>query len=170
MLDCQLFGLNAGGHHATSVLIHALSSVLLLVALARLTGDFWPSAWVAAVFAIHPLHVSSVAWVAERRELLAGLFFMLMLLAYARYAERPSLGRYFAVFGCLALGLMSKPTIVTAPFVLLLLDYWPLGRFRRSGGALPPAESDWWFRCLRIPWQLALEKVPLLALSVPVWQ
>ncbi len=165
MLDCQFYGLKPGRHHLTNLLIHALSSVLLLLALVRMTGDFWPSAWVAAVFAVHPLHVSSVAWVFERRELLAGLFFMLMLLAYARFAERPSLGRYFAVFGCLALGLMSKPTVVTAPFVLLLLDYWPLGRFRPSGGASPPAEPGWWLRRLPIPAQLVLEKLPLLALS-----
>ena len=101
MLDCQLYGLNPAGHHLTNVLLHATSSVLLFLALLRMTGDLWPSAWVAAVFAIHPLHVSSVAWVAERRELLAGLFFMLILLAYTRYAERPSLSRYLAVAGCL---------------------------------------------------------------------
>ena len=91
MLDCQLYGLNPAGHHLTNVLLHAASSVLLFLVLLRMTGDLWPSAWVAAVFAIHPLHVESVAWVAERRDVLSGLFFMLTLGAYALYAERPSL-------------------------------------------------------------------------------
>ena len=93
MLDCELYGLNPAGHYLTNVLLHASSSVLLFLVLLRMTGDLWPSAWVAAVFAIHPLHVESVAWLAERRDVLSGLFFMLTLLAYARYAERPSLAR-----------------------------------------------------------------------------
>ena len=135
MLDCQLYGLNPAGHYLTNVLLHAASSVLLFLVLLRMTGDLWPSAWVAAVFAIHPLHVESVAWVAERRDMLSGLFFMLTLWRYALYAERPSLARYLAVAGCLALGLMSKPMLVTVPFVLLLLDYWPLDRFRRAAGS-----------------------------------
>ena len=114
----------------------------------------------AAIFAIHPLHVSSVAWVAERRELLAGFFFMLLLLAYARYAERPSLARYLAAFACLAAGLMSKPTLVTAPFVLLLLDYWPLGRIRPRSALVEPGRLGRW----PTTWQLVAEKIPLLAL------
>ena len=104
MLDCQLYGLNPAGHYLTNVLLHAASSVLLFLVLLRMTGDLWPSAWVAAVFAIHPLHVESVAWVAERRDVLSGLFFMLTLGAYALYAERPSLARYLAVAGLLCAG------------------------------------------------------------------
>ena len=154
MADCQFYALNPAGHHLTNVLLHCLSAVLLFLALLRMTGDFWPSSWVAAVFAIHPLHVSSVAWIAERRELLAGLFFMLILWAYAGYAQRPSPGRYLAVLGFLVAGLMSKPTVVTAPFVLLLLDYWPLGRFRDAG---PPA---------KVAWRLVAEKIPLMACSL----
>ena len=104
MLDCQLYGLNPAGHYLTNVLLHAASSVLLFLVLLRMTGDLWPSAWVAAVFAIHPLHVESVAWMAERRDVLSGLFFMLTLGAYALYAERPSLARYLAVAGLLCAG------------------------------------------------------------------
>ena len=129
MLDCQLYGVHPAGHYLTNVLLHAASSVLLFLVMLRMTGDLWPSAWVAMVFAIHPLHVESVAWVAERRDVLSGLFFMLTLGAYALYVERRSLARYLAVAGCFALGLMAKPMLVTLPFLLLLLDYWPLGRF-----------------------------------------
>ena len=122
---------NAGGHHLTNVLLHAASAILLFLALRRMTGDFWPSALAAALFAVHPLRVESVAWVAERKDVLSGLFFMLTLWAYAGYASRPfSLARYLAVVASFALGLLAKPTLVTLPFVLLLLDYWPLGRFQ----------------------------------------
>ena len=166
MLDCQLYGLNPAGHYLTNVLLHAASSVLLFLVLLRMTGDLWPSAWVAAVFAIHPLHVESVAWLAERRDVLSGLFFMLTLGAYALYAERPSLARYLAVAGCFALGLMSKPMLVTVPFLLLLLDYWPLDRFRSAAGAGPQVRSrargsvvcrlagGWWWKSFRSwPWR-----------------
>ncbi len=166
MLDCQLYGLNPAGHHLTNVLLHAASSVLLFLVLLRMTGDLWPSAWVAAVFAIHPLHVESVAWVAERRDMLSGLFFMLTLGAYAFYAERPSPARYLAVAGCLALGLMSKPMLVTVPCVLLLLDYWPLDRFRRPAVSSGQAKPGSWFGRLPVAWRLVLEKLPLLALGV----
>ena len=145
MLDCQLYGLKPWGHHLTSVLLHAASAVLLFLVLLRMTHDFWPSAWVAAVFAIHPLHVESVAWLAERRDVLAGLFFMLTLGAYALYVERPSPARYLAVAGWFALGLMSKPIVVTLPFVLLLLDFWPLRRFTLADGTPAAAESGRWF-------------------------
>ncbi len=165
MLDCQLYGLNPAGHYLTNVLLHAASSVLLFLVLLRMTGDFWPSAWVAAVFAIHPLHVESVAWLAERRDVLSGLFFMLTLGAYTLYVERPSLLRYLAVAGCLALGLMSKSILVTVPLVLLLLDYWPLGRFRSAAAARPRAVSGPWLDRLPIGWRLVVEKIPLLALS-----
>ncbi|HEX4146272.1 MAG TPA: tetratricopeptide repeat protein [Pirellulales bacterium] len=165
MLDCQLYGLSPGGHYLTNVLLHAASSVLLFLVLLRMTGDFWPSAWVAAVFAVHPLHVESVAWLAERRDVLSGLFFMLTLGAYALYAERPSLARYLAVAGCFALGMTAKPMLVTAPFVLLLLDYWPLDRFRRRLGAGSLAASGRRAERLPVGWRLMLEKIPLMALA-----
>ena len=145
MLDCQLYGLAPGGHHLTNVILHAAAAVLLLLALRRMTGALWPSAWVAAVFAIHPLRVESVAWVAERKDVLSGLCFMSTLWFYARYVERPaSRGRYLLVVASFALGLTAKPMLVTLPFVLLLLDYWPLGRIspfrggRKEGEANPP--------------------------------
>ena len=129
ILDCQFFGLWPGGHHLTNVLLHGVAAVLLFLVLREMTGRFWPSAFVAAVFAVHPLHVESVAWVAERKDVLSGLFFMLTLAAYLGYARRPfSLARYLLVVLLFALGLMAKPMLVTLPFVLLLLDYWPLGR------------------------------------------
>ena len=135
MLDCQLYGLNAGGHHLTSVLLHAATAMLLFLLLRRITAFPWRSAFVAAVFAIHPLRVESVAWVAERKDVLSGLFLMLTLLAYASYVShrrRQALGFYLLSLFFFALGLMSKPMLVTLPFVLLLLDYWPIQRFNRS--------------------------------------
>jgi Flp pilus assembly protein TadD len=130
MVDCALFGLNAGYHHLVNVLLHIVNSVLLYLVLKRMTGAVWRSAMVAALFALHPLHVESVAWAAERKDVLSALFFMLTLWIYERYAARPGWSRYGLVFGVLALGLMAKPMLVTVPFVLLLLDYWPLARFR----------------------------------------
>src|SRR5947207_5037087 len=141
MLDCQLYGLQPWGHHMTNVLLHAAAAIFLFLALRQLTGAHWPSAFVAAVFAIHPLRVESVAWVAERKDVLSGVFFMLTLWAYARYvhSNRPSSGRYLIALVFFALGLMCKPTLVTLPFVLLLLDYWPLRRFAlQSPGSKPP--------------------------------
>ena len=133
MLDCQLYGLNPAGHHLTNLLLHAASAVTLFLVLWRMTGELWPSALVAALFALHPLHVESVAWVAERRDVLSGLFFMLTLGAYGEYVRHPrSLGRYLAVVGLFALGLMAKPMLVTLPPLLLLLDFWPLRRFGRT--------------------------------------
>ena len=130
MADCQLCGLeHPGGHHLTNILLHVASAILLFLVLRQMTGDLWPSAFAATLFAIHPLHVESVAWVAERKDVLSGLFFMLTLAAYTGYARHPfSLFRYLLVTALFALGLMAKPMLVTLPFVLLLLDYWPLGR------------------------------------------
>jgi len=129
MLDCQLYGLNPGGHHLTNILLHTASAILLFLVLRRMTGFLWRSAFVAAVFAIHPLRVESVAWLAERKDVLSALFFMLTLGAYVGYVRRPpSMIRYGAVVLCFALGLLSKNMLVTMPFVLLLLDYWPLNR------------------------------------------
>jgi Flp pilus assembly protein TadD len=149
MLDCQLYGLHPWGHHLTNVLLHTASVIALFLVLSQMTGAFWRSAFVGAVFAIHPLRVESVAWVAERKDVLSGLFFMLTLGAYVRYARRPwSWGRYGLVLLLFAMGLMCKPMLVTLPLVLLLLDYWPLQRME------PGKHSG-----------LVLEKLPLLALS-----
>ncbi len=128
MLDCQLFGLKAGPPHLVSLGLHIAATLLLYAALRRMTGSVGRSAVVAALFAVHPLHVQSVAWVSERKDVLSAVFWMLTMLAYARYAARPSVGRYLPVFIFLALGLMAKPMLVTLPLVLLLLDFWPLGR------------------------------------------
>jgi tetratricopeptide (TPR) repeat protein len=154
MLDCQLYGLNAGGHHLTNVILHTISVLLLFLVLKQMTGAFWQSALVAGVFAIHPLHVESVAWIAERKDVLSAVFFMLTLAAYARYARAPSAPRYLLVALLFAFGLMSKPMLVTLPFVLLLLDYWPLGRL---GGQKSEVGSR-----LR---RLITEKIMLFALS-----
>jgi len=130
MLDCQLFGVNPARHHFSSVVIHTLAAIALFFALDSLTGKIWRSAFVAAVFAIHPLRAESVAWIAERKDVLSGLFFALTLLAWSSYARRKSLVRYLLALLAAALGLLSKPMLVTIPFVLLLIDYWPLNRFR----------------------------------------
>lgn len=130
MLDCELFGLDPGGHHLMNVTLHALNAVLLLLALRALTGSLWRSALVAALFAVHPLRVESVAWISERKDVLSGTFWMLTLLAYAAYARAPSRARYIRVLVAFTLGLLAKPMLVTLPCVLLLLDVWPL---RRTG-------------------------------------
>ena len=165
MLDCQLYGLKAGGHHFTNVLLHTVAVLLLFAVLRDVTGAFWRSAFVAALFAIHPLHVESVAWVAERKDVLSAVFFMLTLGAYVRYVRAPSIGRYVAVAFLFALGLMSKPMLVTLPFVLLLLDYWPLGRFEKSSSAKRKSKIRFWLDRQPIWRRLILEKIPLLALS-----
>jgi protein O-mannosyl-transferase len=147
MTDYQLYGLHAGGYHFTNVLLHTASVILLFLILQQMTGALWRSAFVAAVFAIHPLRAESVAWVAERKDVLSGFFFMLTLAAYVHYVRNPkSPARYLMVAAAFVLALLSKPTVVTLPFVLLLLDYWPLRRVESAG-------------------KLALEKLPLLALA-----
>lgn len=147
MLDCQLYGLKAGWHHFTNVLLHTLAAILLFRALEQMTGAVWRSAFVGAVFAIHPLRVESVAWIAERKDVLSGVFFMLTLLAYVCYVRSPRVARYLVVVFLFVCGLMSKPMLVTLPFVLLLLDYWPLARIKGQFG------------------KRVLEKIPLIALS-----
>jgi protein O-mannosyl-transferase len=150
MADHQLHGLHAGGYHFTNVLLHTASVLLLFLVLRQITGALWRSAFVAAVFAIHPLRVESVAWVAERKDVLSAFFFMLTLGAYVRYVRKPdSPARYLMVVVAFVLALLSKPTVATLPFVLLLLDYWPLRRFEQS----------------RKLSGLILEKIPLLALA-----
>ncbi len=149
-LDWQLFGDKAGAHHIVNVLFHIANTILLFVVLNRMTKGLWQSAFVAGLFALHPLHVESVAWVAERKDVLSTLFLFLTMLFYVRYTERPSAWRYVAVLVLFALGLMAKPMLVTLPFVLLLLDYWPLKRFGNPKNKIL---------------HLLLEKVPLLFLS-----
>jgi tetratricopeptide (TPR) repeat protein len=150
MLDCQLFGLNPAGHHFSSILFHTLAALLLFVVLRALTGALWRSALVAAVFAIHPLRAESVAWVAERKDVLSAVFFMLTLGAYVHYARQPSLRRYLLIVVFLTLGLMAKPMLVTLPLLLFLLDYWPLARNQIG-------KPGWW--------RSIAEKIPLFFLS-----
>jgi hypothetical protein len=158
MLDCQVYGLNPGGHHLTNVLLHAATAILLFIVLRQITGTFWRSTFVAAVFAIHPLRVESVAWVAERKDVLSGLFFVLTIGAYIRYARAPwSHLRYGLVVLLFALGLMCKPMLVTMPLVLLMLDDWPLKRFATLQSQ---AEHT------NIRRRLILEKFPLLGLGL----
>jgi len=128
MLDCQLYGLDPRGHHFTSLALHGLNGALLFLVLRRYTGAPGRSAVVALLFALHPLRVESVAWVAERKDLLAALFWLLALAAYHRYAARPGAGRYGLVLLLFSCGLLAKPMVVTLPLILLLLDGWPLGR------------------------------------------
>jgi tetratricopeptide (TPR) repeat protein len=163
MLDVQVYGLTAGGHHVTNLLLHLMSMLLLFGALQRMTGSIGRSAFVAALFAIHPLHVESVAWVAERKDVLSGFFFMLTIWTYVSYARMPGVRRYLLVLLCFVLALMSKPMVVTLPFVLLLLDVWPLGRLRRvrirdQGSGNEPSGVTWR--------ALVREKLPLIALGV----
>ncbi len=135
MLDVELFGPGPSGHHLMNLLLHMATASVLLFALRRLTGQLWPSAFVVAPFAVHPLRVESVAWISERKDVLSGLFFSLILLAYGGYVKRRSLWRYGLVLLWFCLGLMSKPMLVTVPFLLLLLDFWPLGRVRFDGAS-----------------------------------
>lgn len=152
MVDVELFGLDAGAHHLTNLAIHILTSLLLLQLLVALTGARWRSLLVAGLFAVHPMHVESVAWIAERKDVLSALFWMATILAYAAYARAPGAARYIAVVGLFAAALMSKPMAVTLPCVLLLLDLWPLGRI---GSALD----------LRAWRPLVVEKLPLFAMT-----
>jgi len=162
MLDCQIYGLNPGGHHGTNVLLHMATVILLFLVLRQMTGSLWRSAFVAAVFAIHPLRAESVAWISERKDVLSGLFFMLTIGAYLRYVRHPfSVGRYAAIAVFFALGLMSKSMLVTLPFVLLLLDFWPLKRFQT-------------LETKKTIVRLVIEKIPLLLLTavfcgITVW-
>ncbi|MEY2489098.1 MAG: protein O-mannosyl-transferase [Verrucomicrobiota bacterium] len=155
MLDCQFYGLSPGGHHLTNVLLHTATAILLFLVLRQMTASLWRSAFVAAVFAIHPSRVESVAWVAERKDVLSGLFFVLTIGAYARYARHPSAAGYALVAVLFAVGLMCKPMLVTLPLVLLLLDYWPLNRWGEHGKHDVP----------QIPRRLLLEKLPLFGLA-----
>jgi tetratricopeptide (TPR) repeat protein len=172
MLDSTCFGMRPAGYHLVNLAMHAASAVTLFLVLCRMTGAAWPSALVAALFAVHPLHVESVAWIAERKDVLSTLLGLLALAAYVGYARRPGVLRYVLVFLLLALGLLAKPMLVTLPLVFLLLDYWPLRRWPaeirqghrvlRSGHASPaavppfPQQRGWW---------LLVEKIPLIVLA-----
>lgn len=161
LLDYQLFGLDPRGHYAVNLLLHSVNAALLFGLLRAATGRLWPSVLAAALYSVHPLRLESVAWISSRKDLLAGLFWLLALAAYLRYARRPGRLRYLVVAALFALGLMSKPTTVTLPIVLLVLDWWPLGRLRvpvgpAAGPRLP---------ALRAAAGLFVEKLPLLALS-----
>jgi tetratricopeptide (TPR) repeat protein len=150
MLDWQLFGPKAGGHHLTNLILHIANTLLLFIVLKQMTGAMWQSAFVAALFALHPLHVESVAWITERKDVLSTFFWLLTMWAYVRYVNRPKTTRYLLVVVFFALGLMAKPMLVTLPFVLLLLDYWPLERFSAK----------------RVLPYLLIEKVPLFAMTL----
>jgi protein O-mannosyl-transferase len=163
-LDCELFGLKPAGHHYMSVLLHAVNAVLLFLLLQSATGFRWRSLMVAALFALHPINVESVAWVAERKNVLSMMFFLLALYAYGWYARHPGLGRYAAVAACFALALLSKPQVITFPFVLLLWDYWPLGRVGAGSDSFGVSERGQKVFGWRSAW-LVLEKLPLLLLS-----
>ena len=164
ILDYQLYGLHPKGHLLTNLLIHIANALLLFTVLLRMTGALWQSGFVAALFALHPFNVESVAWAAERKNVLSTLFWLLTTWAYIRYTEKPTVKKYGWVALFLALGLMSKPMLVTLPFVLLLLDYWPLKRWKADDqvGASPPRQSQ---NQTSLSF-LILEKVPLLALAV----
>jgi tetratricopeptide (TPR) repeat protein len=153
MLDCQILGVNPGPQHLVNVFWHSIAVLLLFISLARMTKRVWPSALVAGVFAVHPLRVESVAWIAERKDVLSGAFFMMTLLAYYRWTQKQTVVRYLTVAILFACGLMSKPMLVTTPLVLLLLDYWPLARFQNSEQRSQESLK------------LILEKIPLFALS-----
>ena len=185
MLDCQLFGLHPAGHHLVNLLLHLANTLLLFGLFRKLTRAFWPSVFVAALFGLHPLHVESVAWVAERKNLLSAFFFLLTLWAYARYVEQSKVQSpkskvwYGLALLCFALGLMSKPMLVTLPFVLLLLDYWPLRRMSFSLGrteqpSIHQSTAPLLHHSTTPPLRLVLEKLPFFALSalscaVTVW-
>jgi protein O-mannosyl-transferase len=162
-LDCQLFGMDPAGPHLISVLMQSLNAVLLFLVLQSLTGFMWRSLMVAAIFAVHPLNVESVAWAAERKNVLSMLFFLLAIWAYCRYVRQPTIARYLGIAGLYALALMSKPQVIIFPFVLLLLDYWPLAR-TRFAAVLVSADSSIEVK-QRSFTSLLIEKVPLFGLS-----
>ena len=165
MIDCQLYGLNPRGHHITSLLFHVANTLLLLLILVRMTGALWQSSFVAALFALHPLHVESVAWVAERKDVLSTFFMMLTVWAYILYVKKREVRRYLLVVLFFVLGLMSKPMLVTLPFILLMLDFWPLGRLchiHETRNVVTDQHTDERLGIFRLLW----EKVPFFALTV----
>ena len=160
MLDCELYRLNPMGHHWTNLMFHMVNTILLFIVLELMTGAIWRSAFVAALFALHPLHVESVAWVSERKDVLSTFFGLLMIFSYYRYVKISSLKNYLLVIIFFSLGLMSKPMLVTFPFVLLLLDFWPLKRFHYKNDYLFQSERTTHYGS-KGNYRLILEKVPL---------
>lgn len=154
MFDYQLFGLNAGGYHMTNLILHILSTLLLFWLFKRMTNEIWKSAFVAAVFALHPLHVESIAWISERKDVLSAFFWMLTLCLYVYYTEKPTVKRYLLVLCSFIIALLSKPMVVTLPVIMILLDYWPLKRFQSQKESL-------------LLWQLR-EKTPFFVLSTVI--
>jgi len=159
MLDCQLYGLNPSMHHTTSLIFHIINCLLLFLVFKGMTGAVWKSAFIAALFALHPINVESVAWAAERKNVLSTLFWMLTLLTYGYYSLKPGFYRYFLTLFCFLLGLLAKPMLVTLPFVLLLFDYWPLERLRSSS----PTNIDRYKKASLL--HLILEKLPFFLLA-----
>lgn len=177
MLDCQIYGATAGGHHATNVILHITNVLLLFLVLRRMTGTLWRSGLTAALFAWHPSHVESVAWISERKDVLSTLFWLLTMRAYARYAQEFKIKNakskiyYSLALGFFALGLMSKPMLVTLPVVLLLMDFWPLKRITKEGNIERPTSKIQrrMSEAISVSWKRALvEKVPFLILSAAV--
>lgn len=165
MLDCELYGLNPMGHHWTNLIFHVINTVLLFLILEMMTGAIWRSAFVAALFALHPLHVESVAWISERKDVLSTFFGFLMIGAYYYYVKAPDFKKYASVIVFFSLGLMSKPMLVTFPFVLFLLDFWPLERFHyKDNDLLMPKKITRYH--IKKNYSLILEKIPLFILSV----
>jgi tetratricopeptide (TPR) repeat protein len=170
LLDYEIYGLKASGHHLTNLLLHIINTILLFLIINRITGTLWESGFIAALFALHPLNVESVAWVAERKNVLSTFFLMLTIWAYIAYVKRPKLSRYLLIVFSFILGLLSKPMLVTLPFVMLLLDYWPLERFQ-FGHLMGPDKLSV-NKTVNSRYQktsilyLILEKVPLFALSI----
>ena len=166
MFDCELYGLTPGGHHLTNLILHLFNSVLIFIVFQQMTGAQWKSAFVAALFALHPLNVESVAWISERRNVLSTLFWLLTIITYVRYIRRPGTISYAPVLLCFTLGIMSKAMLVTLPFVLFLLDYWPLHRLHLF--SKPPEGSA----KIKIPertlLQIILEKIPLIAIAIVI--
>lgn len=165
IVDYDLFGLDAAGYHITNLFLHILNTLLLFIVLRRMTGEIWKGTVVAALFAVHPLNIESVVWIAERKNLLSTLFWILTIMAYVRYADKPGWKSYSVILVCFILGLMAKPMLVTLPFVLLLLDYWPLQRFSWSDRSRTTAIQDRTDR-RKLLIRLLLEKVPLILLSL----
>jgi tetratricopeptide (TPR) repeat protein len=161
MLDVELYGMKPGAHHMTNLLFHLFNSLLLFIVFRKMTLHFWQSGVVALLFAIHPLHVESVAWVAERKDVISTFFGMLTLWSYVRYTRQPGMIRYLPVVGLFVLGLMAKPMVVTLPFVLLLLDYWPLNRIQAGPTNNPHGKA----RAKLPALQLVYEKIPLFVLA-----
>ena len=169
MFDYQLFGLNAGGYHWTNLILHIMSTLLLFWLFNRMTGAIWKSAFVAALFALHPLHVESVAYIAERKDVLSGFFWMLTLCLYVYYTEKPAIKRYLLVLFSFVCALMSKPMVITLPVIMILLDYWPLKRLqlRKTKSDLNevvPGKGHLWLLCEKIPFFILSAVVVIITL------